>query len=168
MPSQTSAAGFKEHIWRAPKLKKHTSAAPITLNVQLSPTFFHSEHHQSCLSSEVIYFTNGHKGVQRVKRRKEKTRKVNKHKLLLSVFLLRWGCVNEALSPLATAAGKAGKPQPGPSRYQPSCTPIIPALPLILRGNVNTLMAAFSLQAVFTNTGCATVAPGACEGLISN
>lgn len=129
---------------------------------------FSPEHHQSRFPSEVIDFRRGHKEVQRVKRREEKPWKVNKHKLLLSVFLLWQSRVNEALSALPTAAGKEGMPASSPSRYQASCTPIIPASPLILRGNINTLMAASSLQAVFTNTGCAMVAPGACKGLISN
>lgn len=42
------------------------------------------------------------------KRRKEAMGKVNKHKLLLSVFLLWQERVNESASPFATAAAKGG------------------------------------------------------------
>lgn len=86
-------------------------------------------------------------------------------KCLSSLTELR---TNEGLSTLAAAAGKGGgrclsQVRPGIRTAAPPSS-----MHRILRGNVTTLMAALSLQAVFTNTGCAMVAPGACKGLISN
>lgn len=54
-----------------------------------------------------------------------------------------------------TAAGKQGMPETSPSRYWASCTPITLALPLILRGNINTLMAApFFTSCVYKHRVC--------------
>lgn len=138
---------------------------PSPLNVQVLQTVFpfSPEHLQSCLASEVIYLRCGHK--RRTKSKKSVERKAEESKQTLtpveclsSPTELR---INEGLSTLAAAAVKGGRemPESSPSRYQASCTPITRASPVILRGNLTTLMAALSLQAVFTNTGCAMVAP---------
>lgn len=49
--------------------KTHICCLHHSKNATITTFFlFSSEHHQSCLTSEVIYFRQGHKEVQRVKK----------------------------------------------------------------------------------------------------
>lgn len=126
----------QEHIWRCFSTYRHPSAT-------VSEVCFSSPKHQRpCLRSEVIHFRRRRTRTKKKKKKSTKSeeeRKAGEGKQTQTPASF----FSSLLPPCAAQLqGSRGMPETSPSRYRASCTPITIALPLILRGNINTLMAA--------------------------